>query len=126
MRDEGWPQLSHKAGMASELFFVALCIHGLIYLILSSQIKAFGLVTLVLPSCMMPLFCALPRQALDAINDILERLLVLVCRVSRRLPLNILSIIPLDFECRKDHSRVEAVDIFAWVRGEAFELADEG
>ena len=66
-----------------------------------------------------------PRQRHDTVHDILERLLVLLGRITRRLgALNFLPVVPLNLKCGQDDARVEAVDILVGVCGQAFQGAD--
>ena len=67
-----------------------------------------------------------PRQRHDTVHHILERLLVLIRRVSGSLgALDLLSVVPLDLKRRQNDARVEAVDVLARIRGQAFQGADD-
>lgn len=70
------------------------------------------------------LFRLPPRQRLNTIHHILKRPLILFSRPLRALHLP--SIIPLDLKRRQHNPRIEPVDILLRVRGETFELLDEG
>ena len=62
-----------------------------------------------------------PCQRHDTIHHVLESLFVLIGRVSRSFgALNLLSVIPLNLECRQDDTRVEAVDVLIGVCRQAF------
>lgn len=62
-----------------------------------------------------------PRQCHDTVHDILERLLVLLGRITRRLgALDFLPVVPLNLKCGQDDARVEAVDVLVGVCGQAF------
>ena len=62
----------------------------------------------------------LPRQRLNTIDNIFERLLVLLRRIGRRFcALDIFAVIPLDLKSRKHELSVEAVDIFIGTRWKA-------
>ena len=78
-------------------------------------------VTSLLPS----LLRSLPRQTLDTVTDILERLLVLLARVLALVALDLLAVVPLHLERAEHDARVEAVDVVVRVAGEAGELLDE-
>ena len=67
-----------------------------------------------------------PRQCLDAIHDILESLLVLLCGITIGLPLKLLAVIPLHLKRRKNNPRIKTIDIVIRIGGESFKLADEG
>ena len=67
----------------------------------------------------------LPRQTLDTSTHILESLLILLGRVLALLALDLFPVIPLHLESAEDDARVEAVDVFGRVAGEAGELLDE-
>ena len=74
------------------------------------------------PPPTQPLLRSLPRKRLDTIPHILERLLILLAHVT---PLHLLAVVPLHLEGTEDDARVEAVDVFGWVAGQAGELLDE-
>ena len=79
------------------------------------------------PSRHPHLLRTLPRQRLDTIGHILERLLILLRRISRRLcPLNLLSIIPLDLKSRQYDPSIQAVDVLIGISGESLQLAYKG
>ena len=68
---------------------------------------------------------SLPRQTLNTITNLLKSHLVLLRRVLALLTLDLLAVVPLHLESSEDDTRVEAVDVFGRVAGEASELLDE-
>ena len=68
----------------------------------------------------------LPRQRLNTIYHILERLLILLGRIRRSLrALDFRPIIPLHFKRRQDDTGIKAIDIFIRVAGEPLQLSNE-
>ena len=67
---------------------------------------------------MLPLLCCLSRQGHDAIQNIFECLLVLVCRISSTFrTFHIFGAIPLHLERGEDNPGIETINVLVRITG---------